>query len=45
MNVNVQMSETNQLFVAQLNVNDRDFKVIFTLNDMLIHTAFKEEVS
>lgn len=43
--INVQMSETNQSFVAQLNANDCDFKVNFTTDDMLIPTTFKEEVS
>lgn len=43
--VNVQMFETNQSFVAQLTGNDCDFKVDFTIVDMLIPAIFEEEVS
>lgn len=43
--VNVQMSESNQSFVAQLIGNDCDFKVDFKIDDMLIHATVKEEVS
>ena len=43
--INVQMSETNQSFVAQLTNNDCDFKVDFTIDDMAIRATFKEEVS
>lgn len=42
---NVQMFETNQSFTAQLIGTDCDFKVDFTIDDMLIHTTFKDEVS
>ena len=43
--INVQMFETNQAFTSQFICNDCDFKVDFTIDDMLIHTALKEEVS
>lgn len=43
--VNVQMSESNQSFVAQLTNNECNFKVDFTIDDMSIHATFKEEVS
>ena len=45
MNVNVQMSETNQSFVAQFTGSDCGFKAILTIDDMQIPTTFKEEVS
>lgn len=43
--VNAQMFETNQSFTAQLIGNDCDFKVDFTIVDMLMCVTFKDEVS
>ena len=43
--INVQMFETNQAFISQFICNDCDFKVDFTIDDMLIPVTFKEEVS
>ena len=44
-NINVQMSVTNHSFTAHLASNGCDFKVNLTVDDMLIPTAYKEEVS